>query len=129
MANKAIDALRNRLAGAVKAVVKSEQATIERAISVPVGRDFAGNVIQRSKPGQPPRMETGQLHANIDTTVELFPREIVGTIRSSRPETPEVPAKLEFGDPSENLAARPYMRPAVERLKETAKKRILEAMK
>jgi hypothetical protein len=38
---------------------------VRTKISIPVGRDSSGNVIERSKPGEPPRLETGNLHDSI----------------------------------------------------------------
>lgn len=106
--------IRGKLEGAMRTAGKMAQAEIEQSISTPVGRDFAGNVVVRSLPGRPPRMETGQLAGNVESAVYSRPNAVGFAVGSSRPETPDVPADLEFGI---SLEARPYMRPAFDRWK------------
>jgi hypothetical protein len=75
---------------------KRAEANLEEALSVPVGRDFAGGVVQRSLPGEPPRKETGQLQGNIESAVARDATSLVLGVGASRPETPDVPEILEF---------------------------------
>lgn len=64
-------------------------------VSVPV--EYEGGSVIRSRPGEPPRMETGELRENITFTVVEDADGIKGTFISTRPSTPHVPAELEYG--------------------------------
>lgn len=67
-----------------------------------------------SEPGQPPHRQTSQLHANVTAAVDTA----AGTAQtvSTRPDgSPEVPGWLEFG--TRRAEARPYMRPAYEKVR------------
>lgn len=59
-----------------------------------------------SKPGEPPKRDTGVLDGNIET-VQISPLKV--EVSSNAPYA----AALEFG--TSRMAARPYMRPAVEK--------------
>lgn len=60
-----------------------------------------------SKPGEPPNRDTGVLQAHIETSM---PEPLVAQVTSSAPYA----APLEFG--SSKMAARPYMRPARDKM-------------
>lgn len=107
--------LRDKLVRGVAAVGKAAQADIEESISVPVGRDFAGNAVIRSAPGEPPRRDESQLYGNVESAVFSRPNVIGSVVSSSRPETPSVPQELEFG--GVRVAPRPYMAPAMDRFR------------
>ena len=106
---------------AMKEIGAREVAAIEEALSVPVGRDFAGNVVERSKPGAPPRLEEDVLRGNVQwrlVTDEAKPYLVVLT---SRPDSDAADAAitLEYGGVSSwgPIEERPFMRPAYERMK------------
>lgn len=94
--------------GALRELGAAEVETIRSDISVPVGRDLFGVVIQRSVAGEPPRMETGELRDNIKFEVVDEDGPVL-YITSARPSSPEAPYNLE-------AMSRPYMSAAVERL-------------
>jgi hypothetical protein len=109
----------NDCESALRGVAKDEQAELEAAISKPVGRDFAGNVTERSKPGEPPRLETGELAGNVESVVvRSGPAEVVMAIGVSKPDKPEVPVELEYGGP--NNAPRPFVTPSMHRAADKA---------
>jgi hypothetical protein len=95
MEKSAIQQMKQRLGAALKEVMAEEQAATEQRLSVPVGRGPGGFVTVRSKPGESPRLETGELHGNVESFVELHETHIEGTLRVSRPGTPEVPRMLQ----------------------------------
>lgn len=107
---EALRRIRAALKAGVAAGGKFAQADVERRISKPVVRDFAGNVIQRSAPGEPPRLDTGQLHGNVDSAAWEGHNVVGATVGVSRPDTPSVPIELEFG--TERIRPRPFMVPA-----------------
>lgn len=94
----------------VPAMGQVVDATVEygrELVGTPVERDGEGTVI-RSKPGYPPRKDTGELQANIKGVVSEGTGSVTGTVSSSRPSTPHVPASLDvamerhyFGSTSE----------------------------
>lgn len=83
-----------------EAVGAKLRARIEDKISEPVERDFTGQSVTRAEqgfgPGDPPRLDTGTLHANIEANTERRGDEVATTVSASNPENPEVPAILEF---------------------------------
>lgn len=102
------------------------QAGIEQAISTPVKRDAEGNVTERSAPGEPPRLESGQLHGNVQHKT-FDSGNIVGvTVGVSRPETPSAPVELEFG--TSRVRPRPFMRPAMDRFAASDKQVVISAL-
>jgi hypothetical protein len=107
--------IRGKLEGAMRSAGKAAQADIEQSISVPVGRDFTGQAVLRSAPGEPPRTDEGQLLGNVESAVFSRPNAVGFAVGSSRPETPNVPVELESG--SGKVLPRPYMRPAFDEWK------------
>jgi len=95
----------------------------------------------RSKPGEPPHVDTGRLRASISyrtsdgrkqgpganklPEAEATTPTLVGVVGSVL----EYAAPLEIGAPSRNLAARPYLRPALERNLPFIKRLFQERMK
>lgn len=71
-----------------------------------------------SKPGEPPNQDTGVLGAGI-TTVQVEPLTV--EVSSNAPYA----ADLEFG--TSKMAARPYMRPARDKMKDEVKKDVIDA--
>lgn len=81
----------------------------------------------RSKPGEPPHVDTGRLRASISYRISDGRKDgpKASKLPDSEAQTPtmvgvvgtdvEYAAALELGAPSRNLAARPYLRPALER--------------
>ena len=98
-----------------------ETAAIKQAISVPVGRDARGNVTVRSKRGEPPRLETGELQSEIQYAVLTVNGAPLLEIGSARPSTPRVPDILEME------LNRPYMAPALMRMAAYALKMLATA--
>ncbi len=85
------------------------QGTVEYAkalVSKPVER-LPGGVVIRSKPGEPPRRDTGDLQANLQMDVENSGAVVQLGVGSGRNEKPEVPELLEFGIGLNGV--RPYM--------------------
>ena len=117
-------ALEPILAKALEHVGEGEEETIEQAISIPVERDFAGRVIKRSSPGQPPRMDEDILHGiGIEhhvVTEEGWPTlYLVATRPPQEPDDdPDAAEILEFGGVGNwgYILPRPFMYPAVVRL-------------
>jgi hypothetical protein len=106
------DAFRKKLLNAVDKVMKEEQVHTEEMLSVPVGRgnkviEFTttggknvkftakNQVTERSKPGEPPRLETGELHGHVFVQSALHQDRIESINSVSRPSTPDVPRILE----------------------------------
>ncbi|GGC23009.1 hypothetical protein GCM10011371_08370 [Novosphingobium marinum] len=73
-----------------------------------------------SKPGEPPNRETGTLQAHIEVTQ---PKPLVSRVASEA----SYAAALEFG--TSKMAARPYMRPARDRKREEARRRLNKHLK
>jgi hypothetical protein len=115
------DAFRKKLLNAVDKVMKEEQVHTEELLNRPVGYDAAGNVTVRSKPGEPPRRETGELQGNVFVQSALHPDRIESILSVSRPSTPDVPRQLQ------DDMFRPILRGSngsIVRLVETAAERI-----
>lgn len=95
--NAFIASLRQMAAEAVERVAKAEEAAMQQDLSVPVGRDFSGNAVVRSKRGESPRYDTGELYHNVDGRLtEQTSDGATATVSVSRPSTPEVPRELEY---------------------------------
>jgi hypothetical protein len=118
-------ALRQPLITALEALGVREVAAIEADLSVPVGRNAAGDVTTRSAPGQPPRTEEGVLRGNVSHAVSAgslaeLPSLTVSAVRPPEGDgdDPEAAVILEFGGVGEwgYVQARPFMRPALTRL-------------
>lgn len=57
--------VKKRCMAAIDEAAVETRVVLRRLVSVPVGRDFEGRVTERSKRGEPPRMDTGSLHGSI----------------------------------------------------------------
>jgi hypothetical protein len=114
-------ALQPAINAAMKDIGTREVASIEEALSVPVERDFAGNVIERSKPGEPPRLDEDVLRGNVEWRLvgDGDDRHLV--VMAARPDSDAADAAitLEYGGVSSwgYIEERPFMRPAFERMK------------
>lgn len=103
-------------------------AEIEQSLSVPVGRDWSGRVIQRSMPGEPPRMEEDILRQNGSFDVQQDEEGFYVRISFNRPaespdDQPHAAQVLEFGGANQQgrwVAPRPFMVPAMSRIKSWA---------
>jgi hypothetical protein len=109
---------------------------IKQRISIPVGRDANGNVVQRSLPGEPPRKEHGQLQMHVEQKVSVKGDGIKGEVYASRPpienlDDPEAAIRLEYGGYSHgvHIAPRPYMRPEFDLLRKEAPKEYADQLK
>jgi hypothetical protein len=69
---------------------------LQMLVSVPVEYDAGGNVVRRSMPGEPPRMETGRLQAGFDSQVTTGENVLLLRVSSDREGTPDVPGELEL---------------------------------
>lgn len=118
-------ALEPAILKALEDIGQGEEETIEMAISIPVERDFAGNVIQRSAPGEPPRLDEGILHGiGIESHVVHEDGWPTLYLTATRPpedpgDDPDAALILEEGGVSNwgvYVQPRPFMYPAVVRL-------------
>ena len=66
-----------------------------------------------SKPGDPPFVQTGTLRRSITYVVEGAKSVLVGSSLKPQGDSPSYAWLLEMGSPLGQLAARPYLRPAV----------------
>jgi hypothetical protein len=64
-----VEALRPAWVAAMYDIGRQEVISIMVDLSVPVGRDGQGNVVERSQPGESPRMETGGLRKSVEYEV------------------------------------------------------------
>lgn len=95
-----------------------EVENIKEDISIPVQHVEVNGVVFtiRSKPGEPPRTETGALLEGVSYTIEKgdgLPTLRITSSRAGHP--PDVPQRLEHG---RGIAPRPYMVTALIRLRE-----------
>lgn len=92
--------------------------------------NWSGYVPPRSRPGQPPAIDTG----NLDESIELMRRSVTGQgvtwIVRANPQVAPYAELLEYG--TRMMAARPFMRPAAEtarkQIKELASKQLNEVL-
>jgi hypothetical protein len=99
----------------LREVAKDEQASLEDHLSTPVERNFAGEVTRRSDVGEDPRKDEGQLVGNVESqVVQDGGKAIILAVGVSRPDTPWVPAELEYGT-GHQKGERPFMRRAMQR--------------
>lgn len=75
-----------------------------------------------SAPGEPPNNDTGVLAGNIEATR-------VGPLKAEVSSNAPYAAAQEYGYEPNNLAPRPYMRPAAARIRKTAGKAIAAAVR
>ena len=124
---KNIEALKSKAeAETARAVRATAQAIRNDAIISVKSHLSAGNVYTRgtvkhvaSKPGSPPNQDRGTLTRNIRVTLN---DDLTADISSNAPYS----AALEFG--TSNMAARPFMTPAVEGQREKHKERLQKAI-
>lgn len=88
-------------------------ATIKKSISRtrPLYRDAAGELhgADPSKPGEPPKRVTDRLYQSITQEVETSGNFVTGRSGTNV----QYAVDLELGNPSANLAPRPFLRPAL----------------
>jgi hypothetical protein len=136
-------AIRRALEPGIKAGIQecvvAEQKAVYNHLSVPVTRDFAGNVIERSEPGDAPEKDEDILRQNIEWHV--VPDEHgdqVGYLTASRPpqeedDQPDAAFILENGGmgqpPFGYVMPRPFMRPAADRMEGYAEEVIARNLK
>jgi hypothetical protein len=120
----------------LRAIGVKETAAIQADLSVPVGRDALGNVIQRSAPGEPPRMEEDILRQNIEWDIVREGEGIVLEITAHRPaqeanDDEDAAVILEYGGVGNwgPIAARPFMTPAMLRIEGYAEQEIVKHAK
>lgn len=124
---KNIEALKSKAeAETARAVRATAQAIRNDAIISVKSHLSAGNVYTRgtvkhvaSKPGSPPNQDRGTLTRNIRVTMN---DDLTADISSNAPYS----AALEFG--TSNMAARPFMTPAVEGQRAKHKERLQKAI-
>lgn len=124
---KNIEALKSKAeAETVRAVRATAQAIRNDAIISVKSHLSAGNVYTRgtvkhvaSKPGSPPNQDRGTMTRNIRVTMN---DDLTADISSNAPYS----AALEFG--TSNMAARPFMTPAVEGQRVKHKERLQKAI-
>lgn len=78
-----IDKLATRLARALGGALEDVRADVQQRISVPVER--VGNKVVRSKPGEPPRKDTGRLYTSAAVNVIDATRTVVGSVSVDTP--------------------------------------------
>jgi len=121
-------AIEPKATAALREIAERAVGEIFAALSVPVERDFAGNVTQRSMPGQPPRMEEDILRQNGDFTIHQDAEGFYCRISFNRPkESPDDQVNaaqvLEFGGVNQSgklVEPRPFMAPALRRISDYA---------
>lgn len=87
-----------------------EMIQVEAQLSITRGAVSGKNHVP-SKPGEPPKADTHRLSDNIET---VQPRPLRVEVSSNAPYA----AELEFG--TSKMAARPYMKPAVDKMRPEA---------
>lgn len=66
-------------------------------LSTPVGRDASGNVVERSKPNEDPRMETGELREGVQV-IDRAEKDLAVDIRVTREGSFKIPVILQYGE-------------------------------
>src|SRR5688572_31361803 len=115
-----LDAIRPALNAALFEIGERETESIIASLSVPVVRDAGGNVVERSKPGEPPRVDEDVLRQNVVFDVVYDEGVPVLTIEASRPpesagDNADAAVILEEGGVSNfgPIEPRPFMAPAL----------------
>ncbi len=98
----------------------AQDLAVDAAISITTGAVGGKNHVP-SAPGTPPNADTGILDANIEATS-------TGPLTAEASSNAPYAAAQEFGNPSNNLPERPYMRPAAKRSRPEAQKRVVDAV-
>lgn len=123
---------------ALHEIGRAEVRAIEAHLSVPVERDWAGNVVKRSEPGEAPRKEEDILRQNVAYHVVKEDGSLLPTlyITASRPpqepdDDPNAAIILEEGGVSNwgYVAPRPFMAPAAERIAKYAAEVVAEHLR
>lgn len=123
------EVLREPVLSAFEEIGEKEVLSIKASLSIPVTRDENGNVIERSAPGEAPRMDDDILRQNIEHVTLLNEDGVPELdVLASRPPHDEgdqsnAAEVLEFGGTSAQgryVAPRPFMRPAADRIAEYA---------
>ena len=96
-----------------------EMIQVEAQLSITRGAVSGKNHVP-SKPGEPPNQDTGVLAGNIETTR-------AGRLRVRVTSKAPYSAPLEFG--TSKMAARPFMRPARDKMKPQARALVVRAVK
>ena len=87
-----------------------------------VGKRLVG--LSPSQPGEPPRVLHGLLRNSISYRKQIHPRLVEVYIGANT----KYARALEFGNPKSNLKARPYLRPAIEKNRDKAIKRLVKGV-
>jgi phage gpG-like protein len=87
-----------------------------------VGKRLVG--LDPSKPGEPPRKLHGLLANSIDYRKKVDKRRVELFIGANT----KYARALEFGNPKSRLKARPYLRPAIEKNRDKAIKRLVKGV-
>jgi len=95
--------LGKKLAVALESIGYQTHVFVHDLLATPV--DYSTSPPTRSKRGEPPRMDTGELQENLKHAVHINGDTYTMIVSSERPSTPYVPLLLE----SSNGLARPYM--------------------
>lgn len=107
---KWLDEIRKDQTKKMQKAVRLVRNEVVKSLGVKVGRNANGRVTERSKPGEPPRLETGELRRSIATEVDTDRGEVVGRVGTNKEYAKylELPAYLN----------RPFLLPAVARTKD-----------
>ncbi len=104
-AGRVVDAVDGKLARNMRQAVALVEGEVKRSMK------GGGAPHTPSRPGEPPRVDTGAYRARIFSEVDIGRRRITGRIVS-----PSAQARaLEFGYAPGGLMARPHLRPALNR--------------
>lgn len=106
----------------VEEALKSEASKLEVDAEISITTNSSSSPHVPSLPGQPPNEDTGVLAGNIESLRTTVP----GLLRYTVSSNAKYAAFLEFG--TSRMQARPYMRPALQRRKDSIIKRIAAAI-
>ena len=111
----------NEMVDAVEQVLfnAGELIQVEAQLSITRGAVSGKNHVP-SQPGEPPNQDTGVLSGNIETTR-------AGRLRVKVASEAPYSAPLEFG--TSKMAARPFMRPARDKMRPRIEKNLIKAVK
>lgn len=94
---------------------RMEQATALTAADVKQSMQGGGRPHVPSRPGEPPRVDTGGLRRSVNHSVMVQRHRVRGFVNVDHPAA----RALELGYAPGNLAPRPYLRPALRRMQPT----------
>lgn len=112
------DQFRAKAARAVRNAVEMEADFVRSDIDTPVG-STGGSSWGRSLPGQPPRLETGELHASIRSPVTIHEDFVRGSVSAGTEYAPTLEFELN----------RPFMSTSRIRFRSEGVKAIVEALR